>query len=49
MSIETSLSTLDEKEHNLNTLLEKWLKKIAKMQNLLQNELDQIIKMHDHR
>ena len=47
MSIEKLLSTLDEKEHNLNTLLEKGHKKIAKMQNLLQNVLDQIIKMHD--
>ena len=44
---EELLSTLDETERNLNTLLEKGLKRIAKMQNLLDNELNQIIKMYD--
>ena len=45
MSREKLLSTLDKLERNFNTLLEKGLKRIAKMQNLSQNELDQIIKM----
>ena len=45
MSREKLLSTLDKLERNFNTLSEKGLKRIAKMQNLSQNELDQIIKM----
>ena len=45
MSREKLLSTFDEAERNLNTLSEKGLKKIAKMQNLIQNELGQITKM----
>ena len=40
------LSTLDETERSLNTLSEKGLKRIEKMQNFSQNELNQIIKMH---
>ena len=39
--------TLDETERNLNTLSEKGLKRIEKMQNLSQNELNQTIKIHD--
>ena len=37
MTKEELLSTLDETEHNLNTLSEKGLKGIAKMQNLSHN------------
>ena len=39
--------TLDETERNLNTLSEKGLKRIEKMRNLSQNELNQTIKIHD--
>ena len=39
--------TRDETERNLNTLSEKGLKRIEKMQNLSQNELNQTIKIHD--
>ena len=39
--------TLDETERNLKTLSEKGLKRIEKMQNLSQNELNQTIKIHD--
>ena len=46
MSREKLLSTLDELERNFNTLSETGLKQIAKMQNLSQNELNQITKMH---
>ena len=46
MSREKLLSTLDELELNFNTLSETGLKQIAKMQNLSQNELSQITKMH---
>ena len=45
MSREKLLSTLDKLERNFNTLSEKGLKRIAKMQNLSQNELEQSIKM----
>ena len=44
---ETLLSTLDESEPNFNNLSEKGLERIAKMQNLFQNESNQITKMHD--
>ena len=37
MTKEELLSTLDETERNLNTLSEKGLKRIAKMQNLSHN------------
>ena len=46
MSREKLFSTLDETKHNLNTS-EKGSKRIKKVQNLLQNELNQIMKMHD--
>ena len=42
MSREKLLSTLDESEHILKDLSQNRLKQIAKMQNLLQNELKQI-------
>ena len=42
---EKLLSAFDERERNLNTLSEKVLVRIAKTQNLSQNELNQIIKM----
>ena len=42
---EKLLSAFDERERNLNTLSEKVLVRIAKAQNLSQNELNQIIKM----
>ena len=45
MSREKLLRPLDEQERNLKTLSQKRLKKIAKMHNLTQNELDQITKM----
>ena len=44
---EKLLSAFDERERNLNTLSEKVLVRIAKAQNLSQNELNQIIKMSD--
>ena len=47
MPKEELLSALDETERNLNTLSEKVLKQIAKMQNLSHNELNQIIKLYD--
>ena len=46
MSREKLFSTLDETKRNLNTS-EKGSKRIKKVQNLLQNELNQIMKMHD--
>ena len=46
MSREKLFSTLDETKRNLNTS-EKRSKRIKKVQNLLQNELNQIMKMHD--
>ena len=46
MSREKLFSTLDETKRNLNTS-EKGSKRIKKVQNLLQNELNQIKKMHD--
>ena len=45
MSREKLLNILEEPERNFNTLSEKRLERIAKMQNLSQNELDQITKM----
>ena len=42
---EKLLSAFDERERNLTTLSEKVLVRIAKAQNLSQNELNQIIKM----
>ena len=39
MSREKLLSTLDESEHILKNLSQNGLKRIAKMQNLSQNEL----------
>ena len=42
MSREKLLSTLDESERILKDLSQNRLKQIAKMQNLLQNELKQI-------
>ena len=42
---EKLLSAFDKRERNLNTLSEKVLVRIAKTQNLSQNELNQIIKM----
>ena len=42
---EKLLCAFDERERNLNTLSEKVLVRIAKTQNLSQNELNQIIKM----
>ena len=47
MSREKLLNTLDEPERNFNTLSEKRLERIAKIQNLSQNELDQITKMQN--
>ena len=44
---ETLLSTLDESEPNFNNLSEKGQERIAKMQNLFQNESTQITKMYD--
>ena len=46
MSREKLFSTLDETKRNINTS-EKGSKRIKKVQNLLQNELNQIMKMHD--
>ena len=46
MSREKLFSTLDETKRNLNTS-EKGSKRIKKVQNILQNELNQIMKMHD--
>ena len=46
MSREKLFSTLDETKRNINTS-EKGSKRIKKVQNLLQNELNQIKKMHD--
>ena len=46
MSREKLFSTLNETKRNLNTS-EKGSKRIKKVQNLLQNELNQIMKMHD--
>ena len=42
---EKLLSTLDEIERNLNTISERELNQIPKMQNLSQNELNKIIEM----
>ena len=39
MSREKLLNTLDESERNFNTLSEKGLERVEKMQNLSQNEL----------
>ena len=48
ISREKLISTLDELQHNFNTLSEKRFKEIAKMQSLSQNELDQITKIQNH-
>ena len=45
MSREKLLSTLDESEHNLKNISQNGNKRIAKMQNLSQNELIQNTKM----
>ena len=45
MSRENLLSTLDESECNLKNISQNGHKRIAKMQNLSQNELMQITKM----
>ena len=45
MSREKLLNTLDESERNFNTLSEKGLERVEKMQNLSQNELQQATKM----
>ena len=45
MSRENLLSTLDESECNLKNISPNGHKRIAKMQNLSQNELIQITKM----
>ena len=47
MSREKLLNALDESERNFNTLSEKGLERIAKMQNLPQNQLKQVIKMQN--
>ena len=47
MSREKLLNALDESERNFNTLSEKGLEQIEKMQNLPQNELKQVIKMQN--
>ena len=47
MSKEKLLNTLDESERNFNTLSEKGLERIEKMQNLSQNELQQVTKMQN--
>ena len=44
MSREKLLSTLDESECTFKDLSQKGLRRIAKMQNLSQNELDQLQK-----
>ena len=45
MSREKLLNTLDESERNFNTLSEKRLERVEKMQNLSQNKLQQVRKM----
>ena len=45
MSREKLLSTLDESKHNLKNISQDGHKRIAKMENLSQNELMQITKM----
>ena len=47
MTREKLLSTLDEIERNLNTISERGLNQIAKMQDLSHNELNQAIRMYD--
>ena len=49
MSREKLLSTLDESEHSFKNISQNGLKRIAKMQNLAQNELEQIIKCRIYR
>ena len=44
-SREKLLSTLDKSERNLKNISQNGHKRIAKMQNILQNELMQITKM----
>ena len=44
MSRENLLDTFDELEHNFNALSEKGLNKVAQIQNILQNKLNQITK-----
>ena len=45
MSRKKLLSTLDKSECNFKNILQKELKRIAKMQNLSQNELERIAKI----
>ena len=45
LSREKLLNTLDESERNFNTLSEKRLERVEKMQNLSQNKLQQVRKM----
>ena len=47
ISREKLLNILNESEDNFNTLSEKGLKRIAKMQNISQNDIDQITKMQN--
>ena len=47
MTREKLLSTFDEIEHNLNTISERGLNQITKMQNLSHNDLNQIMNMYN--
>ena len=47
MTREKLLCTLDETERSWNTLSEKELSRIVKLENLSQNELNKTIKLHD--
>ena len=45
VSTERLLSTLDESKHNFKKISQNGLKRVAEMQNLSQNELEQITKI----
>ena len=48
MSREKLLNTFDESERNFQNLLQDELEKIAKILNLSQNDIKQIMKMQNH-